>query len=106
MTAGDENAIKVCYVALKPVFDEYAQDLRARGQSPRLDLEDLRRELASEPYCLPLPNGGDRVHRWEICGSKHTCCVVSLEKNSSGKCVFAFGEELEAILKGSGEAVE
>lgn len=106
-TPDNEQAEKVCYVAFKPVYDEYAQDLRARGESPRLDIGDLSREIAGEPYCLPRPKGGDRVHRCEIKGSKQSCWVLSLEKDESGKYLFPFAEELQAILNGPEEqAVE
>jgi hypothetical protein len=53
VTEGDEDAEKICYISPKSVFDEYAQDLRTRGESPSLDLGDLRREMAKEPYWVP-----------------------------------------------------
>jgi hypothetical protein len=59
--------------------------------------------MAREPYWIPSPKGGDRVHRWEIHGSKQSCWVVSLEKDESGKYLFPFAEELVEILEPSGK---
>ncbi|HZR05991.1 MAG TPA: hypothetical protein VFA61_09200 [Candidatus Udaeobacter sp.] len=93
VTAGDDNAIKVCYIAPKSIFDDYAQDLRSRGESPPLDLRDLRREMGKEPYWIAAPTREPRVHRARINGSLQTCWVISLERNGSGSHVFPFGEE-------------
>lgn len=99
LTEGDEGAKKVCYIAPKSVFDEYAQDLRTRGESPPLDLGDLRREMAKEPYWVPAPNREPRVHRVQINGSRQTCWVISLALNSKGEYLFPFGEDLEQVLE-------
>jgi hypothetical protein len=98
VTEGDENAEKVCYISPKSVFDEYAQDLRARGESPSLDLGDLRREMAKEPYWVLAPNRDPRVHRARMNGSRQTCWVITLCQNKDGKHVFPFGEDLEQLL--------
>lgn len=60
---GDAKSERVCYIAPKSVFDDYAQDLRARGESPSLDLGDLRRQMAKEKYRVPAPKVEPRVHR-------------------------------------------
>jgi hypothetical protein len=98
-TEGDEGSEKVCYIAPNSVFDEYAQDLRTRGESPPLDLGDLRREMAKEPYWIPPPNGGDRVHRVRINGSRTSCWVISLERNNNDDFLFPSGDDLEQVLE-------
>jgi hypothetical protein len=96
---GDGKAEKVCYIAPKSVFDDYAQDMRARGESPPLDLGDLRREMAKEPYWVPPPSNNTRQHRWMINGSRQSCWVISLERNGNGAFLFPFGEDIEEILE-------
>jgi hypothetical protein len=98
-TAGDEGALRVCYIAPKALFDEYAQDLRTRGESPPLDLGDLRREMAKEPYWVPAPSKEPRVHRAKVNGSVQTCWVINLGRDKQGKYIFPFGEDLEQILE-------
>jgi len=88
----------VCYVAPKSIFDEYAQDLRTRGESPPLDLADLRRETAKEPYWVPAPTKEPRSHRASLNGSQQSCWVISLTKSEKGY-IFPFGEDLEQILE-------
>jgi hypothetical protein len=95
----DDKVEKVCYVVPKSVFDDYAQDLRARGESPPLDLGDLRRQMAKEKYWLPLPKAEPRVHRARLNGALQTCWVISLERNGTDNHVFPFGEDLEQILQ-------
>jgi hypothetical protein len=97
-TAGDENTVNVCYIAPKALFDEYAQDMRTRGESPPLDLGDLRREMAKEPYWVPAPSREPRVHRAKVNGSVQTCWVINLSRDKDGKCMFPFGEDLEQLL--------
>ena len=80
------------------MFDEYAQDLRARGESAPLDLNDLRREMAREPYWVPAPSKEPRAHRASINGSQQACWVISLARNEKGY-IFPFGEDLEQILE-------
>ena len=99
VTKGDANAERVCYLAPRPVFDDYAQDLRARGEAPSLDLGDLRRQMAKEKYWLPFPKAEPRVHRATINGAYQTCWVISLERNGTGNYVFPFAEDLEQILE-------
>src|SRR5262249_11882740 len=99
----NKDAIRVCYIAPKPVFDEYAQDLRSRGDEKLLDLGDLRREMAKEPYWIPAPSAEPKVHRTTIYGSQQTCWVISLEKKSDGTYVFPFGEDFEQLLEPQGK---
>lgn len=96
--AADKIAMTVCYIAPKPLFDEYAQDLRTRGESPPLDLGDLRREIAKEPYWVATPSKEPRVHRVQIYGSIQTCWVINLGQDATGKYIFPFGEDLEQVL--------
>jgi len=96
---GDPKSEKVCYMVPKSVFDDYAQDLRARGESPSLDLGDLRRQMAKEKYWVPAPKVEPRAHRMRINGSQQTCWVLSMERNGTGHYVFPFVEDLEEILE-------
>jgi hypothetical protein len=97
--AADKGAIRVCYMAPNPVFDEYSQDLRTRNETVPLDLGDLRRQLSKESYWLPPPKSDHvRVHRATIQGTKSTCWVISLEQDSKGVPLFPFAEDLEELL--------
>jgi hypothetical protein len=97
-TAGDENTLTVCYVAPKALFDEYAQDLRSRNESPSLELGDLRRQMAKEKYFLPPPSREPRVHRASLDGVYQTCWVINLTPGQNGKSAFPFAEDLCQIL--------
>jgi hypothetical protein len=99
VTEGDNKSEKVCYIVSKSVFDDYAQDLRARGEAPSLDLGDLRRQMAKEKYWVPSPKAEPRVHRARLNGALQTCWVISLERNGTGNYVFPFAEDLEQILE-------
>ena len=92
-------AQKVCYIAQKSVFDDYAQDLRGRGETPPLDLGDLRRQMSKEKYWVATPKAEPRVHRATVNGSSQTCWVISLERNCTGNYVFPFAEDLEQVLE-------
>jgi len=95
----DKTAEKVCYIAPKSVFDDYAQDLRARGESPSLDLGDLRRQMAKEKYWVAAPKAEPRVHRAMVNGAQQTCWVISLGRNGTGTFLFPFAEDLEQIIE-------
>jgi hypothetical protein len=95
----DEGTIAVCYITPKALFDEYAQDMRTRGEAPPLDLGDLRREMAKEPYWIAAPSKEPRVHRAQLNGSVQTCWVINLSRDKDGKYLFPFGEDLQQILE-------
>lgn len=99
VTSGDEKSEKVCYIDAKSVFDAYSQDMHSRGESPPLSLADLRREMTKEPYWIPSPKSGDRVHRIRMNGAKTSCWVISLEHNGDSNYLFPFAEDLEEILE-------
>jgi hypothetical protein len=67
--------------------------------NPPLDLADLRRETAKKPYWVPPPNGGDRVHRVRIDGSRSSCWVISLECSGNGDYLFPSGDDLEQVIE-------
>lgn len=107
VTAGDEGSIEVCYIVPKSVFDEYAQDLRSRGETPPLDLGDLRREMAKEPYWIAPPTRAPGSHRARINGSQQTCWVVNMERDKkTGEYIFPFGEDLYQILQPNSDDVD
>lgn len=94
---GDEDSIYVCYIAPGPVYDEYAQDMRSRGDNPPLNGGDLKREMGKEPYWIPLPKGGPRVHRIQLNGSKTSAWVISLERDGDkpeSPYIFPYAEDL------------
>ena len=98
-TKDKELAFPVCYICPKAVFDEYAQDLRSRNESPPLDLGDLRREMSKEPYWIPPPTRAPFVHRIRINGSQQACWVISLERKEDGTFICPFGEDLEQQIE-------
>ena len=99
VTKGDKDAIHVLYVVPKVLFDEYAQDLRSRGESRPLELGDLRREMAKEPYWLPPPTRPPGSHRARINGAQQSCWVISLERDAKGDYIFLFAEDFLQIIE-------
>lgn len=98
VNANDKDAIEVCYIAFNPVFDEYSQDIKTRGETKPLDIGDLRRDMSKEPYFMTLPKSDqNRVHRITLSGRKTSCWVINLEK-PNGKYIFPFGEDLVDAL--------
>jgi hypothetical protein len=93
---GDADAIKVCYIGHRPVYADYEQDMRARGNDKPLDVEDIRREMSKEKYWLEPPRR-DRVHRNTLAGIRTSCWVISLEKDEHDY-IFPFAEDLIDVL--------
>lgn len=96
---GDKDSMHVCYIAPNVVFDDYAQDLRARNEAPPIDLGDLRRQMAKELYWIPAPKSDKvRVHRASINGAKTSCWVINLAKDTKDNYVFPFADDFLEIL--------
>ena len=92
--ANAEGARLVCYLNLEALFDSYQQHRRAIGEGVPLKLGDVKRELEREPYWVPRPKGGDRVHRISMAGNPKQSCAVLFMDREPGEAP----EELRSFL--------
>ena len=102
--ANAQGAIHVCLVAFNPVFDQYQQHKRKKGEDVDLSIGDIRRELEKEPYWLSLPGKAPRVHRIKRNGENLSCWAITLEKEprkdankrefGEPEFIFPFAQEL------------
>ena len=81
INANDPRAIRVCYIGASPVFAGYLAYKASIREVAPLGEGDVRRELQKEPYWLPCPKGGPRVHQPRLGGTKTTCWVLNLERH-------------------------
>ena len=77
----DPSAKQVCYIGYQPLFDAYQIHKRTRAEDVQLSLGDVRREMETEPYWIPLPKSAtERCHRIRMHGTKTACWVINLER--------------------------
>ena len=76
------NAIRVCYIAFRNVYDQYQRHKRELGELPKLTIAGIRDELKRKTYNLPNPKRKNttthKTKMGETAGM--VCWVVSLER--------------------------
>ena len=91
MELAGASRIRAVFIAAREVFDEYAQDIRKRGDTSPLSKNDIQREILKENYWIE-PGGAYRGHRIQFNGRRFGgCWAINLDK-------FPLGKELEDAL--------
>ncbi len=92
ITPNGHRSVNVVMIAIQPVYDEYAADLRRRGENPSLTKNDAQREMSKES-CWIEPGGVTRSHRVQINNQRFTAWVLNLAE-------FPFGDDLKDAIAG------